>query len=538
MYIVKIHIKNYKLLQDVCVHVNPDMNIFVGENDAGKSTLLEAISIILSGKLNGYAFNRQIKDNLFNMTARRNYIDSLASDPELPKIILEAYCEDGSADYKGTNNDFGEDVCGIRTVVEFDPQYESVYKAMLSSGDVKDIPVEFYRVNSMYFSGQPVIYKTSPIKAVFVDTTRKDYTGLVDRFVSENITEYLSEEDQVELSVAYRRVRAAFSESDTIEKLNQGIQNSDLLNERNIAIELREENLDEWKRQMSVSVDMVPFEQIGFGSQNLIKVELAIANSEDHVNVILMEEPENSLSHTNMTMLLHRISSSDNKQIFISTHSSYVANKLNLDRLLLVRRGYIVAFRELPAETIEYFEKLPGYDTLRFVLAEKVILVEGPTDDLIIQRAYKDKKGILPIEAGIDIIAVNSLAFKHYCNIAVIMKKTIAMVTDNDADVTGNIVSKYEEYANSGYIKLFYEKNEALRTIEPSVLSVNCGDDDQPTVLFKESISNNNSMMNRDYDEVLKFMSNNKTEWAMRVFNAEATICYPSYIEELLNEYC
>lgn len=112
-------------------------------------------------------------------------------------------------------------------------------------------------------------------------------------------------------------------------------------------------------------------------------------------------------------------------------------------------------FRNLPTETIRYFKKLPGYDTLRLVLAEKVVLVEGPTDDLIIQRAYKDKKGCLPSENGIDIITVDSLAFKRYCDIAIILKKKIAIVTDNDGNIQENIDGKYSDYQGSPYIKFF-----------------------------------------------------------------------------------
>ena len=67
MIISKIYVQNYKLLKEVCFDVNPDINVFVGENDAGKSTLLEVISILSSGKLNGYAIQKQIKDNLFNV---------------------------------------------------------------------------------------------------------------------------------------------------------------------------------------------------------------------------------------------------------------------------------------------------------------------------------------------------------------------------------------------------------------------------------------------------------------------------------------
>lgn len=64
MTIKKLVIKNYKLIRDIVIPLNPNINIFVGENDAGKSTILEALSILTTGKLNGYAFEKQLKVNL------------------------------------------------------------------------------------------------------------------------------------------------------------------------------------------------------------------------------------------------------------------------------------------------------------------------------------------------------------------------------------------------------------------------------------------------------------------------------------------
>lgn len=43
MRIEKVKIKNYKLFQDFTMLFNDDLNIIVGDNEAGKSTLLEAI---------------------------------------------------------------------------------------------------------------------------------------------------------------------------------------------------------------------------------------------------------------------------------------------------------------------------------------------------------------------------------------------------------------------------------------------------------------------------------------------------------------
>ena len=182
--------------------------------------------------------------------------------------------------------------------------------------------------------------------------------------------------------------------------------------------------------------------------------------------------------------------------------------------------------------------KLPGYDTLRLVLAERVILVEGPTDDLLIQRAFKDKFGCLPIEKGTDVISVGSLAFKRFCDIAMLMNKPVYILTDNDGDIQKNINTKYADYIKSSLVKIFYDSNEKYRTIEPSVLAANCDENGQPTEQFKRIISSNGSLLKRDRENILSFMSGNKAEWAMRVFDSDEAIKYPAHIEALINECC
>lgn len=50
MKIEKLIIKNYKTFNDITIQMNDDVNIFVGENDSGKTIILEALSIVLTGK--------------------------------------------------------------------------------------------------------------------------------------------------------------------------------------------------------------------------------------------------------------------------------------------------------------------------------------------------------------------------------------------------------------------------------------------------------------------------------------------------------
>lgn len=539
MAIKKLLIKNYKSIKYVVIELNDDVNIFVGENDSGKSTILEALSIVTTSKLNGVPFDKQIKANMFNQNARQKYIDLLEDSQrvqEPPTIIIEIYLDLEDMTYAGSNNELHEDCVGIRMELCLDREYAEAYKKMLINKEIYDIPVEFYSVSYHYFNSDPVIYRFSPVKAVCIDTTKKNYSNMVDRFVTDSITAYLNAQEQTDLSTAYRKSRHSFQENSVVGKLNELIKQNVRMNNKEVEIDLREDVVDEWKRQMSVIVEHIPFENLGFGTQNSIKIELAIKNSKDQINVILMEEPENNLSYTNMAKLINHILERGEKQVFISTHSSYVANKLDLGKLFLLQSGKIESMSVLPEDTKNYFKKLPGYDTLRIILAEKVILVEGATDELIIQRAYLDEHGRLPISDGIDIIVVDSLAFKRYCDIAVMMKKKIVIVTDNDGNIQRNINDKYVEYISNPNLVFVYESDEKLNTIEPSVLEVNCNND-EPTEIFKQVISKKGSMLSKNKQEILDFMKGNKAEWALRVFDGNEKINYPEYIKNAIKQY-
>ena len=97
---------------------------------------------------------------------------------------------------------------------------------------------------------------------------------------------------------------------------------------------------------------------------------------------------------------------------------------------------------------------------------------------------------------------------------------------------------KYDGYLEKEELTFYFEENPSLHTIEPSVLAVNC-ENGQPIEEFKRMISSETrySLKSRDYDGILDFMTNNKTEWAFRVFEAEKCIQYPVYIQKVVAHY-
>lgn len=530
MKINKLRIINYKLFRNVIIEMNDNINIFVGENDSGKTTILEALAMVLTGKINGSSIANRLNLDWFNTNVRRDFIVAIeAGDtPVLPAIEIEAYFSTPSEDevyikkFKGTNNSLHEDAEGVKVEIIFDPQYAPAYKQLLLDGKVKDIPIEYYKVIFRSFANPEYYAQTTAKKVAYIDTTKKDYGPVLSRFVSNSINEYLTEEDMTELRHAYRANRNEFTENPAVMRLNNKLQQSHSFEGKEISLNLREEGIDEWKGDMSISLDGIPLENSGFGTQNMFKSEIFLLQNTD-VDVLVIEEPENNLSYANMSVLISKLANSTEKQLFISTHSSFVANKLGLQYLHLVANKRTIPFRMLSQDTYDYFLKLPGYNTLRVLLANHVILVEGPADELIVQRAYIDNFGKLPIESGIDVISVDSLAFQRYCELASLINKSLTVVTDNDGDVDA-VQERYKRYGD--LVTLCVEPNNALNTLEPSVLAVNLDTFDS----FKSIIYLGKDIKDRDEESIKKFMVGNKTDWSMRVFTSAQKITYPKYI--------
>ena len=486
--------------------------------------------MVLTGKINGGSILSRLTPDWFNNEIRTQYINEVknAGKSQLPLISIEAYF-DGLTEqdekiksYRGANNSRREDHIGVKLEIKFNEEYSETYKQLLLEKKVEDIPIELYKVEFRNFANPDYYINATSKKVAYIDATKKDYGLVLNKFVASSINEYLTEEERTNLRLAYRSNRHNFTDSEAVKNLNAKLQAEHRFRDKQIALNLRESDIDGWKAEMSLSLDSIPLDNAGFGTQNMVKTEMFMQQNVD-VDILIIEEPENNLSYTNMSILISRLSENTNKQIFISTHSSFVANKMGLQNIHLVGDGSTKPFKELSTETYNYFIKLPGFNTLRVLLANQIILVEGPADELIIQRAYRDNFGKLPIEDGIDVMSVGGVAFKRYCELARLINKRIVVVTDNDGNPSG-VKEKYNDF--SDIVNLCVEEDESLKTLEPSVLYANKDSFED----FRSIVYHKTDVENINYDNLNQFMEHNKAEWSMRVFLSDKNINYPKYI--------
>ena len=329
----------------------------------------------------------------------------------------------------------------------------------------------------------------------------------------------------MELARAYRSLRESFSGREAIAAINVRLSEAyQELCDKALSLSIDVSQKTSWESGLVPHLDELPLQFVGNGAQNILKMLLALNRSVDACHVVLVEEPENHQSPASLSALVRRIEERClGKQVVMTTHSSFVLNKLGLDKLVLVAPPNTMRLTDLPAETLGYFKKLSGYDTLRVVLAQRVILVEGPSDELIVQRAFQDRHGLLPLEAGVEVINVRGLSFTRFLDIAKPLGKRVEVITDNDGASPEAVKARYADYTGDGSsITIHVGSAAGGSTLEPQIAAAN------EVSLLNELFGTTHASA----AELSAYMVARKTTCALRVLEATVGITMPSYIDD------
>ena len=545
MSINKIKITNFKCFNGTFeIVLNEGLNLLVGNNETGKSTIMEAIQIALTGLYCGRSIRNELSQYLFNNDVVNNYIESVNAGTPLPppSICIEVYFGISiDPSYEGNDNSDKDSCEGLKFEIVFNDNYLEEYNSLISSKDMLSLPIEYYDINWSSFARQSITARSIPIKSVMIDSSNYRYQNGSDVYISRIVKDLLSPEEIVSVSQAHRKMRESFIDDRSIKEINNRIEKEASLIDGAVSLTVDLGTKNAWENTLVTQLDSVPFDYIGRGAQCVMKTELALTNkNSQQAQIILLEEPESHLSFSKLNQLIKAIEDMyESKQIIISTHSSFVANKLGLDNLLLLDNKKVVKMGDLKSN--DFFRKIAGYDTLRLILCKKAILVEGDSDELVVQKAYMIKNGRLPIQDQIDVISVGT-SFLRFLEIANLLKKNTVVVTDNDGDIDA-IEKKYTNYIKGNKkenIKICYDdvvdegnlqikdKDYNYNTLEPKLLKAN----NNNVKLFNSILSTHFKKV----EDLQKYMRSNKTEVALAIFNTNENIVFPEYILRAIND--
>lgn len=510
-YITRIQLSNFKRFKSLNVEVDKTRNILIGDNESGKSTILTAIDLVLSGSRN--KVEAIGLENLFNVDVISEFLKSEKKYENLPVMEVELYfCELNNEEIAGRNNSRGENCDGFKLICSPNDEFGVHIKDALTQPNAK-FPFEYYSVDFKTFSDQAFNGYKRYVKHLFIDTAQTSSEYAMKEYVKDVYTSTATPAERLNHQHQYRVHKDTFKNS--VFKP---------LNDRTVdySFGIRTGSKSNVETDLAIFENEIGIEHKGKGRQCFIKADLALKRGVANLDIVLFEEPENHLSHIYTKKLVHKIAGAENKQVFITTHSDMICTRLDLRKAILLNSNNLssLLLRTLPEETARFFIKAPGNNILQFVLSKKVILVEGDAEYILMDAMYSKSSGSSLDADDVHVISVDGTSFKRYLDIAKHLKIKTAVIRDNDGNYQKNCVDNYRDYASSN-IKVFAETDASINTFEISFYKSNMVICDS---LFKES---RRSLSVQDY------MLSNKTDAAFSILDKKSSeITVPQYIKD------
>src|SRR5688572_9830296 len=109
-----LRMRNFKVFSELEIRPRPGLNILVGENESGKSTILQALTLALTGRWDGQWAGENLTPDWFHRPNVEKFFDARTRGeaPELPEIEIEVYLDDPDdrlQRHRGVHNSLGED---------------------------------------------------------------------------------------------------------------------------------------------------------------------------------------------------------------------------------------------------------------------------------------------------------------------------------------------------------------------------------------------------------------------------------------------
>lgn len=232
-----------------------------------------------------------------------------------------------------------------------------------------------------------------------------------------------------------------------------------------------------------------------------------------------------------MKKMLDEITSKmDSSQIILTTHSNMIASRLDLRNILWLHNYMAESLADVNEKVAKFFVKADNNNFLQFLLAQKIILVEGATEYLLLPEMFQRIAKQSLEESKVMIISCNGISYDNYLQIAQKTDKKVAVITDNDTNQRK--IDKMEKFNITNVNQhIFMDKDIDNWTWETCIYKLNKN-------YFENEIHVENNaeylFHGKDFGKVLGKMLNNKVETAYQVLSKGYELNIPTYVEDAI----
>ncbi|GAB4514957.1 MAG: AAA family ATPase [Haliangiales bacterium] len=495
MKITQIQIKNFKCFRDVTLMLDPDLNVFTGVNNSGKTTVLEALALWvecftkLLWKTSKHDRKRGINPGQYRLDHSQPYY-------EPPANVISVRSPNF---YSIFYNRESKQPIGIGCVIEnngsrFELEFGikatrgSNYQILFLSDDRLD-HVSFNQAFEHFPDPIGLMY-AAPVAAILP----------VEQFQTEPKLSYLINTRQ-STQVLRNRLYRLYSRS--VQRWSEMLEDvSEILDAKvEITFDSDAQSDIEVLCNATVGARDVPkdISLLGSGSLQIIEILLNLYSNKRDLNLVLLDEPDSHIHRDIQRRLMSVISREPNHQVFISTHSESLIRSVAPKHVFHLEANATTqaaphtyhpivntssAGARIGLQPSPYIKVLTALgnenalDYLNALEADRLILVEGEDDARYIE-AIRDRHGprqrqlsamywsFNGLDTLLDQIGAYKDIFKQFRNQDSLWEKAV-MVFDRDrltTDQRTEVMSKLtDKLAIPVYIWCSY-------TIEATLLS-------------------------------------------------------------------
>lgn len=475
MYLSKVILKNFRKFKYLEVPFKDGLNVLIGENDSGKTTIIDAIRIALGTQSNEYYkleerdFNdkneeliiecdfkfREREENKASHFVEWITFDENQNKNPVLKIKIKAVIEKNRIKRKILA---GEE--GVESNFDLLDDLRVTYLKPLRDADNELIAKRNSRLSQILRN-----------HSLFLDKEKNHpFIEKVKKF-NDSVNEYFEKEGKNIIEIINRHL------DDFLGKERKG--------DYNTSINITENDLISILNSLNLKVSE---NKVGLGTLNQLymALELLLFSSEIENNILnlcLIEEIEAHLHPQAQLRTIKHLQDeiNEDKQLILTTHSVTLASSIKLENLVLCKNDKVYPlgseYTKLSKEDYKFLEIFLDLTKSNLFFAKGVIFVEGDAENILVPT-IAEIIGKPLYKYGVSVVNLGSLAFLRYSKIFLRKDESetldipVAIITDLDVkekSKTQGFVLKKEVIEKLNKIIEKNDKNKNLNDFENSI---------------------------------------------------------------------
>lgn len=420
------------------LNLTKGLNVIIGENDSGKTAIIDAIKLVL--KTHSYDYIRVEDKDFFKETNRfRIELTFEGLTPDEAKNFTEwlgwSGTGEGAKPFLQLNYDVKRQA---KKILPVDAKAGVDEDGYLLTAEAKEYLKATYLKPLRDAENELVAKRNSRLSQILLGDDafkgKEDNNELLQIFsgLKTELESFFNEVNESGQPKVGKQIK------DKIDSYIKSFYGKDYESE----FEATSNDIKSILEKLTLTLKGEPYPGLGTLNRLFMAAELLHLNKSNWsgLRLGLVEELEAHLHPQAQMQVIEAFQKQETIQLILTTHSPNLASKLKLENLIICNNGNAypmgATYTKLGKDNYKFLEKFLDTTKANLFFAKGVIFVEGWAEEILLPSIAK-AIGIDLTEKGVSIVNIGHTGFDHYAKIFLRqaephMKIPIAVITDSD----------------------------------------------------------------------------------------------------------